>query len=141
VEKLEAQFPEDAYSLRRLQFWIGEIKRRREGSHDAQQSGRRPVESFTAQIKILSEENCFISAWSIAETLQVSHSTVLKHLHEDLGFQSFYLRWVPHLPTPELKEQRRTSATEMIAVLLPAHKNGWHHLVTGDESHGATLCT
>jgi hypothetical protein len=64
----------------------------------------------------------------------VSHSTVLKHLHEDLGFQSFHLRWVPHLLTPEFKEQRRTYAAEMIARLLSAQKDGWHQLITGDGS-------
>jgi hypothetical protein len=66
-------------------------------------------------------------------TLQVSHSAVLKHLHQELGFQSFLLRWVPHLLTPELKEQRRLYANEMIAVLLSAQKDGWHHLVTGEK--------
>jgi hypothetical protein len=105
----------------------------REDLHDAQRSGRRPIESLTAQIKVLVYENCFVSARLIAETLQVSHSTVLKHLHEDLGLQSFHLRWVPHLSTPELKEQQHTYATEMIAVLLLAQKDDWHHLVTGDE--------
>jgi hypothetical protein len=134
VERLEAQFREDAYSLPSIQFWIGEMKRGREDLHDAQQSGRRPIESFTAQIKVLLDEHCFVSGRSIAETLQVSHSTVLKHLHEDLGFQSFHLRWVPHLLTPELKEQRRTDATDMITVLPSAQKDGWHHLITGDES-------
>jgi hypothetical protein len=64
-----------------------------------------------------------MSARSIAETLQVPDSTVLEHLHEDLGFQSFHLRWVPHLLTPELKEQRRLYATEIIAVLLSAQKD------------------
>jgi hypothetical protein len=29
---------------------------------------------------------------------------VLKHFHDDLHFQWFYLRWVPHLFTPELRE-------------------------------------
>jgi hypothetical protein len=82
------------------------------------------------RIKVVFDKNCFVSARSIAETLQVSHSTVLKDLHENLGFQSFHLRWVPHLLTPELKEQRHTYATEMIAVLLSAPKDGWHHLGT-----------
>jgi DNA-binding CsgD family transcriptional regulator len=86
VERLEAQFHEDAYSLRSVQFWIGEIKGGREDLYDAQRSGRRPIESLTAQIKVLFNENCFVSAQSIAETLQMSHSTVLKHLHEDLAF-------------------------------------------------------
>jgi hypothetical protein len=120
VENFESQFHEDAYSLRSVQFWIGEIKRGREDLHDAQGSGRRLIESLTPQIKVLFNENCFVSARSIAETLQVSHSTALEHLHEDHGFQSFHLRWVPHLLTPELKEQRRTYATETIAVLLSA---------------------
>jgi hypothetical protein len=124
VERFEAQFREDAYSLRSVQFWIGEIKRGREYLHDAQRSGRRPIESLTAQMKVLLDENCFVSARSIAETLQVSHSTVLKHLYEDLGFQSFHLEWVPHLLTDELKERRCTYATEMIAVSLSAQKDG-----------------
>jgi hypothetical protein len=54
-------------------------------------------------------------------------------MHKDLGFQSFHLRRVPHLLTPELKEQQRTFATEIIAVLLSAYKDGWHHLVTGEK--------
>jgi hypothetical protein len=32
-------------------------------------------------------------------------------------FQSFHLRWVPHLLTPELREQRRVYASEMIPIL------------------------
>jgi hypothetical protein len=63
----------------------------------------------------------------------MSHSTVLKHLHEHLGFQFFHLWWVLHLSTPELNEQRRIYETDMIAVLLLAQKDGWHHLVTGER--------
>jgi FtsZ-binding cell division protein ZapB len=48
AERLEAQFHEHAYSLRSVQFWIEEIKRGREDLHDAQRSGRRPIESLTA---------------------------------------------------------------------------------------------
>jgi hypothetical protein len=70
----------------------------------------------------------------MAEILQVSHSTVIKHLHKDLQFQSFHLRWVPHLLTPELREQRRAYPNEMIPILAAAAHDGWHHLVTGDES-------
>jgi hypothetical protein len=67
----------------------------------------------------------------MVEILQVSHSTVLKHLHEGLQFQSFHLRWVPHLLMPELREQGRAYATEMIPILATAAHDGWHHLVTG----------
>jgi hypothetical protein len=94
---------------------------------------KRPIESLRTQFKILLDENCFMSARSMAETLQVSHSTVLKHLQEDRGFQSFHLPWVPRILTTELKEQRRTYVTEMIVVSLSAQKDGWHHVVTRDE--------
>jgi hypothetical protein len=58
----------------------------------------------------------------MAEILQVSHSAVFTHLHEDLQFQSFHLRWVPHLLMPELREQRRAHAGDMIPILpAPAH--------------------
>jgi hypothetical protein len=134
VDRLEAQFHEDADSFRSVQFWVGKVKRRREDLHHVQRSERCPTESLTAQTKVILDEKCFVSAQSIAETLQMSNSTVLKHLHEDRSFQSFYLQEVPHLLTPGLKEQRRTYAAEMIAFLLSAHKDGWHHLVTGDKS-------
>jgi predicted HTH transcriptional regulator len=91
VENLEAQFHEDTHSLRSVQFWIGEIKRGREDLHDAQRSERRPIESLTAQIKVLFDENYYVSARSIAKTLHVSHSTVLKDLHVRSCFQSFHL--------------------------------------------------
>jgi hypothetical protein len=64
----------------------------------------------------------------MAEILQVSHSTLLKHLREDLQFQSFHLRWVPHLLTPELREQRGTYANEMIPILAAADRDWWRHL-------------
>jgi hypothetical protein len=92
VERFETKFHEDAYSLWNVQFWIGKIKRRREDLHDGQRSGRISIENLTAQIKVLLDENCFVSARSIVETLQVSPSTVLKPLNEDFGFQSFHLR-------------------------------------------------
>jgi hypothetical protein len=69
VEKLEAQFHEDVYSFRSVQFWIGKIRKGREDLHDAQRSGRRTIESLTAQISVLLDENCFVSAQSIAEIL------------------------------------------------------------------------
>jgi hypothetical protein len=37
------------------------------------------------------------------------------------------------LLTPELREQRRAYASEMIPILAAAAHDGWHHLATGDE--------
>jgi Mn-dependent DtxR family transcriptional regulator len=59
--------------------------------------GRPSAENLPTKIQELFDENPFASARPVAEILQVSHSTVLKHLHEDLQFQTFHLRSVPHL--------------------------------------------
>jgi transposase len=103
-ERLRAQFHGDAYALRTLQFWITELRLGREDLHDEPRTGRPSTENHPTKIQELLDENPFESARSMAEILQVSHSTVLKHLHEDFRFQSFHLRWVPHVLTPELRE-------------------------------------
>jgi transposase len=134
VEKLEAQFHEDAYSLRAVQFWIDEVRRSREDLDDEPRRGRPSEEHTTAKNQELLNQNPFESASSIAETMHISRSTVLKHLHDDSHFQSFYLSRVPHLLTPDLREQRCRFGREMILVFTAAARDGWHHLVIGDES-------
>jgi hypothetical protein len=134
VEKLERQFHEDAYSLSAVQFWIGEVRRGREDLDDEPRPGRLSEEHITAKIQELLNQNPFESARSIAETLSIFHSTVPKKLHDDHHFQSFYLRWVPDLLAPELREQRSRFAREMIRVVTAAARDDWHHRVTEDES-------
>jgi hypothetical protein len=79
---------------------------------------------LTRGIQEVLYHSLFESARSIAEILQVSHSTRLKPGHADLGFRCFYSCWVPHLLTPELKEQKRRYAREMMLVLEAAAKDG-----------------
>jgi hypothetical protein len=134
AERLIVQFHEDAYALRTVPFWITELRRGREDLHDEPRTGRPLAENFPTKIQELLEENPFESARLMAGIIQVSHSTVLKHLYEDLEFQSFHLCRVPHLLTPELREQRRAYASEMIPILAAAAYDGRHHLVTGDRS-------
>jgi hypothetical protein len=38
-KKLRAQFIEDAYSVRTMQFWIAEVKRGRKDLHDERRQG------------------------------------------------------------------------------------------------------
>jgi hypothetical protein len=59
---------------------------------------------------------------------------VSNHLHLSIGFKSFHLRWVPHLLTSDLRQKRKDDARAMLPLLHAAQRDGWHHLVSGDES-------
>jgi hypothetical protein len=75
------------------------MKRRLEDLHDEPRRGRLPAADLTCKIQEVLNHNPFESARSIAEILQVSHSSVPKHLHVDLEFWCFHLRWVPPADT------------------------------------------
>jgi hypothetical protein len=60
-----------------------------------------------AKILAILNKSLFESARSIAETLRVADSTVLLHVHDSIGFRSFYLHWLPHLLTYDFREKER----------------------------------
>jgi hypothetical protein len=80
------------------------------------------------------DKSPFKSACSKAERLPVGHVTVLEHLHVSIGFKSFHLRWVPHLLTNDLWQKRKEYTSAMLPFVYTAQSDGWHHLVTCDES-------
>jgi hypothetical protein len=59
---------------------------------------------------------------------------VLNQLHLAIGFKSFHLRWVPHLLTEDLRQERKDDARAILPLSHAVQRDGWHHLVTGDES-------
>jgi hypothetical protein len=59
---------------------------------------------------------------------------MLNYLHLSIGFKSFHLRWVRHLLTEDLRSKRKDDARAMLPLLHAAQRDGWHHLMTGDES-------
>jgi hypothetical protein len=65
----------------------------------------------------------FKSDHSISETLYIAHSTVLRHLHDSIGFRSVHLHWVPHLLTHDLHEQRNEYAKAMLPFLHVAERD------------------
>jgi hypothetical protein len=55
-------------------------------------------------------------------------------LHLSIGFNSFHLRWVPHLLTDEVRQKRKDDARAILRLLHAAQRDRWHDLVTGHES-------
>jgi hypothetical protein len=76
----------------------------------------------------------FNSVCSIAEALLIAYPIVFLHLHDCIGFKTFYLHEVPHILTYGLCEKWREYARQMLPVLYAAECDGWHRFVTDDES-------
>jgi hypothetical protein len=102
TQKLQAQFPQDACALRTVQFWIGELGRGRQDLYRENHMGRTPLD---ANILTTLDKSPFESAQSMAESLRIGLATVLRHLHNSIGFRSFHLHWVPHVLTVGLREK------------------------------------
>jgi hypothetical protein len=117
-----------------MQFWIAEVKRGRKDLHDERRQGDFLPHIWRAEFKRRWVTVCSSPRDRLWRFCRFQHSAVLRQLHNNLGFRCFYLRWVPDLLKPELKERRLRSGHEMIPVLEAATKDGWHHLVTGNES-------
>jgi hypothetical protein len=94
--RLEAQFGDITYSERSARRWCQYVRQRREDLHDAVRSGKPPIDFLDIRILSLPNEQPFHSAYSIVETLYISHSIILSHLRESLGMKNCHLRWIPH---------------------------------------------
>jgi hypothetical protein len=99
IQRFQTQFAQNAYAFRTVQFWIDEVCRGRQALHDENSMGRPPLDDLDAKILTISDKSLFESTRSIAETLYIGLTTVLRHLHDSIGFRSFHLHWMPHVLT------------------------------------------
>jgi DNA-binding transcriptional ArsR family regulator len=132
--RVEAQFGEDAYSLRSVQRWCQLVRQGREDLHDGDLLGRPTLDFIDSKIISLLDREPFHSAYSLAEAIGISHSTVLRHLQNSLAMRNFHLRWIRHRLTEDLRQKRISVCKEMLPIIEAQNKSDFHDLVTGDES-------
>jgi hypothetical protein len=106
----------------------------RQDFHDEIRTRRLLLDDLDAEILAILDKSPFESTRSIAETLNIAHSTMLLYLHDSVGLKSFHLQWVPHLVIHDLRQKRKEYAQPMLSFLHVVERDGWYHLVTGDES-------
>jgi hypothetical protein len=87
--RLAAQYGLETYSFRSVQHWRPLFGYGHQNSHDDPRSGRPQIEHLDAKIIACLERESFSSAYSLAETLDVSPATVLGSLHNSLGIKIF----------------------------------------------------
>jgi hypothetical protein len=131
--RLQTQFDEHAYKLRTVRFRIVGVWFGRQNLHDEIRTGRPSLDDLDAKTLAILDKSPFESVCSIAERLSVGHAIVFEHLHVSIGFKSFHLCRVPYLLTNNLRQKRKEHASAMLPFLYAAQRDGWHHLVTGDE--------
>jgi hypothetical protein len=104
AQRLQAEFAQDAYALRTVQFWIGEVRRGRQDIHGENCMGRPLLDDLDAKIPDILDKSPFESVRSIAENVRVGLTMVLRLLHDSISFRSFHFHSVPHVSTVELRE-------------------------------------
>jgi hypothetical protein len=80
--RLRAQFGDDTHSSRGVRRWCSYGRQGREDLRDEARPGRPPIDFLDLQILRCLEKGPFHSAYSLAEALGVSHTTILSHLHD-----------------------------------------------------------
>jgi hypothetical protein len=124
IQILQTLLTQDAYALRTVQFWIGEVCCGRKYLHDENYVRRPPLDDLDMNILAILDKSPFESARSIVETLGVGLIKVLRRLHDSIGFKSFHLHWVPHVLTVGLREKRTEYAQVMLLFLHVAERDG-----------------
>jgi hypothetical protein len=81
---------------------------------DEPRSGRLPIDFLEIQMLSSLEKQPFHSAYSLAEILDVSHTTILDHLRDSLGMKLFHLRWIPNQLAGQLRASRIRKRQELL---------------------------
>jgi hypothetical protein len=97
-------------------------------------SGRPRVHLFDIRILALLDEQPFHSAYSIAEALGVSRSTILNYLEKSLGMETFHFRGIPHELTTSLGQIRMKICPELLPILKVHETYKFQRFVTEDQS-------
>jgi DNA-binding transcriptional ArsR family regulator len=132
--RLSAQFGDAAYILRSVQLWCQCIRQGRELLNDEPWSGTPPIDFLDLQILSSLEKQPFHSAYSLAEILDVSHTTILNHLRDSLELKLFHSCWIPNQLTQQLCASRIHKCQELLPLLERMEANQFHNILTGDES-------
>jgi len=119
----------DCLTERTCQNWFKKFRSGDFSLKDEQRSGR-PTEVDDDQIKVIIEEDRHITVREIAEKLNISHTTIEKHL-KCVGLVKKLDIWVPH----ELKEIHLTQRINICDMHLKRNETDpfLKRIITGDE--------
>jgi DNA-binding transcriptional ArsR family regulator len=101
---------------------------------DEPRSGRPPIDFLDIQILSSLEKHPFHSAYSLAEIVDVSHTTILNHLRDSFGMKLFHSHWIPNQLTEQLRASRIQKCQQLLPLLEMMEANTFRNILTGDEN-------
>lgn len=131
---LKDVYGDEAMSMKSVEYWTHQFKLGRTDIDDASRPGRPQEESYRILVQVQIEKDPYITARQIAKNTDISISTVLSILTNDLGYNYRYLRWVPHILSDEMKIQRVIQSKEILRTLQTAKRSHFSNILSGDES-------
>lgn len=134
IKELEEVYGNDSLSKTQVYFWISEIRGGRKDLQNIESPGRPLQENVSEKILYWLDIEPYASVQRLAHLCGHHPFTIKTRLIEHLGYKKYYLRWVPHMLTSDMKKKRVTYFKQMLEALLKFQKEGYHHIITGDES-------
>jgi hypothetical protein len=131
---ISRQFGDTSYIQRSAWRWCRSVRQGHEHLYEEVRSRRLRIDFLNIRILTLPDEQPFHSAYLIAETPGISHSTLLSYLRESLGLKIFHLRWIPHALTTSSQQIRMETCRALLPILKVRAKNEFQRYVTGDGS-------
>lgn len=131
---LKDVYGDEAMSMKSVEYWTHQFKLGRTDIKDASWPGRPQEESYRILVQIQIAKDPYITARKIAKSTNISISTVLSILTNDLGYNYRYLRWMPHIRSDEMKIQRVNQSKEILRALQTTKRSHFSNILSGDES-------
>ena len=136
-DDLYTVYKESAVPYNTCSRWVREFKDGRKLLTDKPRPGApksKVNETLVANVKSQVDNDPNVSVREISSDLDVSIGTVHKVLHEELGLKKISARWVPHVLTPDQKQNRVNCARQILDMFEPNGPKRISDIVTGDET-------
>jgi transposase len=118
--QLTAVFEESACSYSSVENWCKEFKEGKRTSFEDKPRCGAPTSSRTCDLE---------------EETNIPHTTIHRILTEDLRLRNVCSVWIPHLLSPQNKEDRVKSAKHIRRMLLPLARHQFDSLAVEDETY------
>ena len=126
-----------APSYSKVKEWCASFKRGRTSTEDEHRSGRpcqvASQENVDSVLDTVTQDKR-ITIRQIAETCDISKSTVKRILHEILNLNNMSARWVPRMLSADQKRRRMQVSQEHLDEFRADPESFLGHLVTQDET-------